>query len=357
MKRRTAAAARGPAANGPAQPLQDGLVIASHGRHCVVETPGGERVICHPRGKKSQVVAGDRVRWQPSRDEGTIEQVAPRRNLLYRQDALRTKSFAANLDQVLILLGAEPVFSEHQLARALIACEAARIAPLIVLNKADLAAPFARAWQRLAPYRAMGCTVLALAAEPRAPVDPVATAPGAGPAEGDEAARAAASALTPEALRPWLAGRTTLVLGPSGAGKSTLINRLIPQARAATGEISQALGSGRHTTTATTWYWLDDARSGALIDSPGFQEFGLHHIDPMQLAACMPDLRPHVAGCRFYNCTHLHEPGCGVRAAVQGEGEGEGETAGAASAPAISASRYRIYGELFAELRQAARMP
>ncbi|MDO5086457.1 MAG: GTPase RsgA [Comamonadaceae bacterium] len=183
MKRRAAAAAtKGPAAaKGAAPPLQDGLVIASHGRHCVVETPGGERVICHPRGKKSQVVAGDRVRWQPSQDEGTIEQVAPRRNLLYRQDALRTKSFAANLDQVLILLGAEPVFSEHQLARALIACEAAGIAPLIVLNKADLAAPFARAWQRLAPYRAMGCTVLALAAAPRPPAnDLAAAAPGAG---------------------------------------------------------------------------------------------------------------------------------------------------------------------------------
>ena len=294
----------------------------------MVELTAGERVICHPRGKKLGVVVGDRVRWRPSHDEGTVEQIAPRRNLLYRQDAVRTKSFAANLDQVLILLAAEPEFSEHQLARALIACEAADIEPLIALNKADLAAPFERAWQRLAPYRAMGYAVLPLAARPQG---------GAAPADDGLAA-----------LAQRLQARTTLVLGPSGAGKSTLINRLVPGAAAQTGEISQALGSGRHTTTTTTWYWLDAARRSALIDSPGFQEFGLHHIDPMQLAAYMPDLRPHVAACRFYNCTHLHEPGCGVRAA-QGF-----DTESGSGAQGISASRYKIYSDLFAELRSGA---
>ena len=142
----------------------EGLVVASHGRHCVVESAGGERRICHPRGKKSQAVVGDRVLWQPAApgqgrghgDEGTIEKVLERRNLLYRQDEVRTKSFAANLDQVLILIAAEPVFSESQLARALIAAEAARITPLIALNKSDLVEPFARAWERMWPYRHMG---------------------------------------------------------------------------------------------------------------------------------------------------------------------------------------------------------
>jgi hypothetical protein len=88
--------------------LREGLVVSSHGRHCVVETPAGERVRCHPRGKKLEVVVGDRVQWLPSQDEGTIERTLPRRNWLYRQDELRTKSFAANLDQVLVLLAAEP---------------------------------------------------------------------------------------------------------------------------------------------------------------------------------------------------------------------------------------------------------
>ncbi|MCZ2405639.1 MAG: ribosome small subunit-dependent GTPase A [Burkholderiales bacterium] len=304
---------------------REGLVVATHGRHCVVETSDGQQRICHPRGKKSQAVVGDRVLWQGAAagqgEEGTIERVQERRNLFYRQDEVRTKSFAANIDQVLILIAAEPVFSENQLARALIAAEAAHIAPLIALNKRDLAGPFARAWERLAPYRRMGGAhpyeVLAL-----------------GLAEADAADRAA--------LLDCLQGKATLVLGPSGSGKSTLINLLVPGAQVQTGEISQALNSGKHTTTATRWYWVDRARGTALIDSPGFQEFGLRHIAPTQLAACMPDIAAHAQGCRFYNCTHLHEPGCRVIAAVE---NGDG-------ADGISANRYKIYSELFAELAQ-----
>jgi len=297
--------------------LRPGLVIASHGRHCLVETPEAERLICHPRGKKSQCVVGDRVLWQPSEDEGTVEQVEARRNLFYRQDEIRTKSFAANLDHVLILIAAEPEFSEHQLARALIAAQAERITPIIALNKSDLVGPFERAWARLAPYRRMHHGVLPLSLKASGEVD-YAT------------------------LLKLLSGKTTLVLGPSGAGKSTLINLLVPGASVLTGEISQALNSGRHTTTSTTWYWVDRPNKTALIDSPGFQEFGLHHIEPMQLTSLMPDIAEHASNCKFYNCTHLHEPGCGVIANVETPTQ---------PGP-INASRYRIYGELFAELSQ-----
>jgi ribosome biogenesis GTPase len=142
-----------------------------------------------------------------------------------------------------------------------------------------------------------------------------------------------------------LAQKTTLVLGPSGAGKSTLINRLVPSAQALTQEISTALNSGKHTTTSTTHYWTDDARTTALIDSPGFQEFGLQHIDPMRLASLMPDLCAWVDQCKFYNCSHLHEPGCGVMARLAPR---DGEDSGGI----ISPQRYRIYQELFAELSQ-----
>ena len=303
----------------PAAALRDGLVIASHGRHCLVETPEGERLICHPRGKKSQAVVGDRVKWQASEDEGTIEKVDPRRNLFYRQDEIRTKSFAANLDHVLILIAAEPEFSEHQLARALIAAQAERITPIIALNKSDLIEPFERAWAKLAPYRRMHYGVLPLSLTASGDVDRV-------------------------SLLKLLSGKTTLVLGPSGAGKSTLINLLVPGALALTGEISKALASGKHTTTSTSWYWVDKAEQTALIDSPGFQEFGLHHIEPMQLAQLMPDIADHAGQCRFYNCTHLHEPGCGVIANVETPAHPDGP---------ISATRYRIYGELFDELSQA----
>ena len=290
--------------------LDVGLVVAAHGRHVVVETPEGRRVHCHPRGKKSELVVGDRVRWQPTGDGGVIEHLEARRNLLFRQDEWRTKSFAANLDLLLVLVAGEPVFSESQLTRALIAAQAADIPTLIGLNKTDLpSAAAARA--RLAPYLTMGVEVIELALK-------------AHPA--DAKAR----------LSERLAGCVTLVLGPSGMGKSTLINLLVPQAAAQVGEISHALQAGRHTTTTTTWYWLDETRQGALIDSPGFQEFGLRQVAPEALAALMPDYAAAMGECRFHNCSHRHEPGCGVLAAVE-----RGE---------ISPSRQRIYESLYDEL-------
>lgn len=288
--------------------LRQGLVIAAHGRHVWVEDGEGQRWLCHPRGKKNLAVVGDRVEWMPTGDEGLIEAIVPRRNLLYRQDDIRIKSFAANLDQVVVLLAAEPVFSESQLNRALIAAQAADISPLVVLNKQDLADAFDLAWKRLEPYRRMGVVVM-----------PLCLKTGAGLA----------------ALTERLTHRVTLVLGPSGVGKSTLVNRLLPGAGAATGDISKALNSGRHTTTSTQWYWLDDGHRSALIDSPGFQEFGLQHIAAEQLASLMPDIAACLGHCRFYNCSHLHEPGCGVRQAMGG---------------VVSEQRYRLYRDLYAEL-------
>ena len=297
--------------------LSTGLVVATFGRHVLVESADGQRRICHPRGKKGQAVVGDRVQWRPSHDEGTVERIEPRRNLFYRQDEIRTKSFASNLDQVLLLIAAEPEFSEHQLARALIAAEAEKITPLIALNKSDLVEPFERAWRRLQPYQHMGYGVLPLSLRLSGDTD-----------------RAH--------LLQQLQGKTTLVLGPSGAGKSTLINLLVPQAQAQTGEISRALNSGKHTTTSTTWYWVDEARTTSLIDSPGFQEFGLHHLEPTALASLMRDLRPHLGQCKFYNCTHRHEPGCAVISAL----------AHAEAEHPITANRYRIYCDLFDELSE-----
>jgi ribosome biogenesis GTPase len=213
----------------------------------------------------------------------------------------------------------------------LIAAEAEHIQPLIVLNKSDLGDAFDQAWQRLAAYRHMNYTVLPL-----------------------ELKSAVESNESLKALYAAMQGKTTLILGPSGAGKSTLVNALVPNARALTGEISQALNSGKHTTTSTSLYWVgqrpksvSEGHAGtAIIDSPGFQEFGLQHIPQNQLAACMPDLKQHVQDCKFYNCTHLHEPGCGVLSAMQKE------ESSALQASEVSIRRHRIYAQLFDELGQ-----
>ena len=287
-----------------------GLVVASHGRHVWVEDEQGERRICHPRGKKNQAVVGDHVQWSPSEDGGSIESIDTRKNIFYRQDEIRTKSFAANIDQILVLVAAEPDFSQSQLSRALIAARHEGIRTLIGLNKQDLSEAFARAWHKLLAYQHLGCTVLPLSLK-----NP---------------------AFDVTELQAELANRVTLVLGPSGAGKSTLINRLVPNANAATNIISQALQSGKHTTTTTTWYWMDNDKQTALMDSPGFQAFGLHHIAPSQLASCMPDIDKHTDHCKFHNCSHVHEPDCGVRQALENQD--------------IDPGRYKIYTELFAEL-------
>ena len=277
--------------------MSPSLVVSAHGRHVVVETPSGERVLCLTRGKKADLVVGDRVQWQRSGDQGVITTIEPRRNLLHRQDEWRTKSFAANVDQVLLVVAVEPPFADGQLTRSLVAAADAGVPATIVCNKVDL--PLSAATlDRLAAYRDAGAALLPLALKPRSP----------------ERNAEQAKAL----LEPLLADKATLVIGPSGVGKSTLVNLMVPDAQAQVGELSRALNAGKHTTTATRWYWIDAAnRRSAIIDTPGFQQFGLHHIEPERLASLMPDIQAHATNCRFYNCTHRNEPGCGVIAAVE----------------------------------------
>ncbi|MDF3832804.1 ribosome small subunit-dependent GTPase A [Cupriavidus basilensis] len=323
---RAASAAKG---NGAA--AEEALIVAAHGRHYVIELDDGSRLHGFPRGKRSECAVGDRVTIErAAADQCVITGFKPRKNLLHRSDQFKSKLLAANIDQVVIVLATEPGFSEDLLGRALVSAEALGIRPLIILNKIDLTERLEEARGRLELYRALGYETLFLSVH-GSPDDTLAQ------------------------LRPQLAHRSSILIGQSGMGKSSLLNLLIPGVEAQTREISAKLDSGKHTTTFTRLYHLPASVDGAtagveggadpharqrgcLIDSPGFQEFGLHHLSEGMLERAFPEFRPRLTECRFYNCHHINEPGCGVLAAMK-----DG---------AISERRHQLYTQLLHESRQ-----
>jgi ribosome biogenesis GTPase / thiamine phosphate phosphatase len=266
--------------------LQHGLVVAAHGKRYDAELPDGQIISCVTRGKKSDLACGDQVEIKlTGPNEGVVENYLPRTSLLYRSNEFRKKLLAANVTQIVIVLAAKPSYYPELLDRCLVAAESENIRPLILLNKADLPeTPEAHAKLKL--YEQLGYPVLPLAAR---------------------------QDITP--LLPWLHGQTSVLVGQSGMGKSTLVNTLLPEAQARTREISTALDSGKHTTTAARLYHLDEVSQ--LIDSPGLQEFGLSHLAAEQIEHAFVEFRPFLGKCRFNDCRHLTEPDCALRAAVQ----------------------------------------
>lgn len=262
-----------------------GRVVAAYGRRFEVELPGGRRLDCTVKGKRGGIACGDEVEVRESGDAGVIDSVAPRRSLLYRSDAFREKLIAANVTQAVIVLAPVPSYSEELLARCLVAAESQGIGVLLVLNKADLAPEAGAARERLKLYESLGYALVAISAK---------------------------RDVSPLAAR--LKGHVNVLVGQSGMGKSTIVNALVPGAGAATAEHSEALDSGRHTTSHSRLYHLDAATD--LIDSPGMQEFGLRHVPVEAIAPGFPELRPHLGRCRFRNCRHLEEPDCAVVAAA-----------------------------------------
>ncbi len=286
-------------------------VIAAHGRHYVVQS-GDSRLQCSTRGKRSDVTVGDIVSVTTSSPvQGVIESIGERKTLLFRSDQYKSKLLAANVTQLLIVVATEPGFADDLISRSLVAAEAAGIQARIILNKTDVVDLLPRARERLRPYTSIGYPVH----EVSALADPEATL---------------------ATLIPLLKGQTTILIGQSGMGKSSLINLLVPDADIATREISAALDTGKHTTTFTRMYAID--ASTAVIDSPGFQEFGLYHLSEGMLERAFLEFTPYLGHCRFTNCHHLAEPDCAILNAVK-----EGE---------IAPMRQALYAQLVHESSQ-----
>ena len=260
----------------------------------------GRRIRCRIRGRlrlrgvrsTNPVVVGDEVECLADENgDWTIVDIRPRRNYVIRRASNLSKEshiIAANLDRALLLATLRsPATPPEFVDRFLVTCEAYKVPVTILLSKADLQDPGALEAFR-AVYEGAGYEVVEVSTEDGRGIDRV---------------------------RELLAGRTTLLSGNSGVGKSTLVRAIDPSLDIRTGEISESHGKGRHTTTFSTMYPL--AGGGAVIDTPGIKGFGLLDIDDAELWHYFPEMLRTAAGCRFYNCTHTHEPGCAVAEAVR----------------------------------------
>jgi ribosome biogenesis GTPase / thiamine phosphate phosphatase len=276
-----------------------GLVLRVAGGLYAVEV-GGDVVEAALRGRLKmeqrtgdRVVAGDRVQvWLHSEGRATIEEVEERTSELARRapghGGRRAKVIIANVDRVVVVFAAaQPEPRLRGLDRFLVLAEANRLPATIVVNKVELTGE-AAARQHFSAYHAAGYPILYTSARERGGLD---------------------------ALREVICGASSVLTGPSGVGKSSLLNALQPGLGLRIGEVSAAVGRGRHTTTTAELIPLDCG--GYVADTPGLREVGLWRVEPEELPACFPEFEPFLGGCRFASCTHVHEPGCALREAVE----------------------------------------
>ena len=278
----------------------EGVVISSTGSWYRVATENGE-LDCRIRGRlrlkgirsTNPVVVGDRVMVEPDDESSAIVEILPRRNYIIRRASNLSKEshiIGANIDRALLIVTLHsPSTPVEFVDRFLVTCEAYNVPVTIVLGKADTLTGEheAEAEEFTAIYQDAGYDLIRLS-----------STTGEGIAQ----------------IRELLKGHTTLIAGNSGVGKSTLVSVIDPELDIRTGEISESHHKGKHTTTFSTMYRIEE---GYIIDTPGIKGFGLIDIDSKELCRYFPEMMRLAPGCRFYNCTHTHEPGCAVQEGVK----------------------------------------
>jgi len=288
---------------------QSGRVIAHFGQAMEVEAADGQIIRCHLRANLPPLVTGDKVIWRQAASGGVVVACQKRSSELCRPDnSGRLRPLAANIDQLIIVFAPLPIPHANLLDRYLVAAEQAGIAPLLLLNKADL------------PEAGMLAPMLSLYRSLKFPLLEVSARAGQGM----------------DALQKVLADKASVFVGQSGVGKSSLVNRLLPDAGRAIGELSGTAGKGTHKTSSARLFHLPSG--GDLIDSPGIREFDLAHVSRAAVEAGFIEFRERLGQCRFRDCKHQTEPGCALLAALA-----EGH---------ISEQRMHSYRQIVAGLRE-----
>ena len=281
-----------------------GRVIKSTGSWYDVRNDAGEIVLCRLRGKirldglrtTNPVAVGDLVNYEKERDKDTcvIDKILPRTNVIVRKSVNLSKEshiIASNVDQaILVATIAQPRTSTGFIDRFIVTAEAYHIPVVIVFNKCDIYndEQNAQAEELMKVYNGIGYQSFLISAK-----------------TGQNCDR----------LMAIMKDKMSMFSGHSGVGKSALVNRLDPSLDIRVGEISEVHEKGKHTTTFAQMYEL--GFGGYIIDTPGIKEFALYDMEKETLAQRFPEMRAMMHECRFNNCTHLHEPHCAIKNAVE----------------------------------------
>lgn len=269
-----------------------GTVIAAFRSYTLVKDLNNKLFKCQQRKSVGQVVCGDIVFWQAEDTEtGVITSIKERRTILQRPDINNNlRIIAANIDQVFIVVAHKPELNEGLIDRYLVAAENSNLKPVILLNKIDLFTEkeFANLKQRLQLYQDIGYPVIYTSAKKEDGLN---------------------------SLTELLKDNNNIFVGQSGVGKSSLINTIL-KSDARIGEISEATGKGKHTTTTAYLYPLEQDQ-GHIIDSPGVREFGLIKLSEQDIIAGFTEFKPYIGHCKFRDCAHKKEPGCALLKALE----------------------------------------